>query len=401
MLKNKRIAFVLYDYPLGVSTMIINTISLLIENNNYVIVITNTDQHKNLPVEKWLQELIIPAVKPDDIYILNLIRRVYNKIFRILRSLFQIREKIKSWEQKNHGIDFFSSQLGTLLNKHGIEVIMAVECFSLIAADRALCYSTIKPKLIYFDMELLDWAPENPLYSDKLELKTRQFDALKKTDHAVITSFNRAKLFTSINSYPEQNISVLPVVPRERKNLVRSDYFRRKFNIPDNKLIVLYSGNFMPWAMCIETIGTVSTWPVNAALVMHTWNKDSLKTKYFKDMEKAAEGMPVYFSSDCLSYDDLGKALSSADIGLMFYADIDDNFTEICFSSNKMGEYIASGMPILCSPYPSLQKFVDDEKIGFSIPVEEIGTAINSISENMDFYRKNVKDCCQKYKFKI
>ena len=41
MLTDKRIAFVLYNYPLGVSTMLINVISMLKEHRNEVIAITN------------------------------------------------------------------------------------------------------------------------------------------------------------------------------------------------------------------------------------------------------------------------------------------------------------------------------------------------------------------------
>ena len=411
MLKNKRILFILLDYPLGISTMLINAIAMLKENGNNVAIISNSDQLKDLPCESWLSELFVPVLqeKPveEPVGKENKIKEfIKNNKFlyffiKVLKKILQIpiRKKITenlTWEEKNSGIFDFAAVLKKYLSDNKPDIVMPVECFSLIATVEALKQIEPKPEIIYYDMELLDWAPENPLYTGKLELKQRQFEALQQVKHVVITSFNRAKIFAKINQFFPENISVLPVVPRKRKKQ-SSSYFRDKFKIGHDNTLVIYAGNFMPWAQCLEIIESMSSWPKNAVLVMHTWNKGSLSLDYFQRMVEAAKFLPVYFSADYLRYDELGVALSSADIGLFYYQDIDDNFTEICFSSNKMGEYLASGLPLICSPHKSLKEFVDKHKIGFAVNFAEIGNAIKDISADKKRYNENVKTCCEEY----
>lgn len=400
---DKKIAIILYNYPLGVSTMLINVIEMFKEDGNKIYIISNNDQTRDLPCEPWLNDLFVPVSLKKRCFD-RVIKIVRNRklLYLIARNIWRILPKKKSngnltWEQKNCDIFKFSKDLKLFLNNNRIDIIVSVECFSLIAVDEALKEMEHKPDIIYFDMELLDWSPENPLYSDKLELKQRQFNALKKVKHVAITSFKRARIFAKINQFSEEYISVLPVVPRARKITNRSNYFRNKFNISENKKIVLYSGNFMPWAQCLEIIESVKNWPQNAELVMHTWNKDALDTDYFKKMKQSADGLPVHFSSEYLVYEELCSALSSADIGLLYYAEIDDNFTEICFSSNKMGEYLASGLPIICSPFQSLKEFVNEHEVGFSVPIKETGNAVGEILKDLEFYRKKVKKCCDEY----
>jgi glycosyltransferase involved in cell wall biosynthesis len=149
----------------------------------------------------------------------------------------------------------------------------------------------------------------------------------------------------------------------------------------------------MPWAMCLEIIESMDTWPKNTVLVMHTWNKGALSSEYFKKMQNAAENHRVFFSSDFLCHQDLAPALSSADVGLLFYESLDANFYEILFSSNKMAEYIAAGIPVLCSPFPSLRSFVEGHGIGKSVEFFEIGDALVHIQSEIEKYRQNVDQC--------
>jgi glycosyltransferase involved in cell wall biosynthesis len=250
-----------------------------------------------------------------------------------------------------------------------------------------------KSDVIYYNMELLDWSKENLVYRNKLFLKNLEFEAIKSISHAMITSPDRARLFCEINHFPKEKVSSLPVVPLRQETGVRTRYFRDKFSIPDDYLLVIYSGNFVSWAMCLEIIGSMDSWPENAVLVMHTWNKSALSGDYFKKMEKTAENRRVFFSSDFLCHTDLAPALSSADVGLLFYEALDANFTEILFSSNKMAEYLAAGIPVICSSFPSLRSFVDDFGIGKSVEINEIGDALSQICPEMEKYRQNVDLC--------
>jgi glycosyltransferase involved in cell wall biosynthesis len=390
-MKNKKIAFILYDYPLGTSMMIVNTISLL-KRYNEVVVFLNDDQHKNIFCESWLSDLVISL--PSHILPRNKLMRVLLKVAKGTWNLFlSFLGPLVSWDKKNSRLFAFANHLKKELLKTAYDVLMPVESLSLIAANYA-CDG--RAHIVYFDMELLDWSAENPLYRNKIELKKRQVAALRNVDHVMITSPKRANIFANINHFDPQRISVLPVVPLKQHQGKRSGYFREKFSISDKQFIVVYTGNFKPWAQCIEVIKSMDGWPDNAVLVMHTWNQQILTSLYFNKMKRAARGRPVFFSTEYLLLSDLNMALTSADVGLLFYGSIDANFTEICFSSNKMGEYVAAGLPIIASPFPSLKCFIEQQGIGKAVPFEEIGNAIREISDNIDIYHQNVKKCATK-----
>lgn len=389
-MKNKKIAFILYNYPLGVSTMLINTIALLKQDND-VTVFLNDNQLQYIPCESWLSDLCI--LLPTQWLPKNKFLRFFFMIINKGKRLLLIN-KFLSWEKKNSQVFRFANKLKKEFSKKNYDILIPVESFSLIAVNAA---HDDHANIVYFDMELLDWGTVNPLYHDKIELKKRQHLALQNVRHVMITSPERADLFAEINNFDAHHISVLPVVPIKKAIEKKSSYFRDKFALSNDKVIVIYMGNFMPWAQCIEIINSIDQWPDNAVLIMHTYNRQMLASDYFNKMQKAAYGRPVFFSSEYLLYGELANALTSADVGLLFYESIDFNFTEICFSSNKMSEYVAAGLPIITSPFPSLKNFVEKQGIGKAVPFEKIGDALREILINQESYQQNVKKCADTF----
>ena len=387
-MKNKKIAFILYNYPLGVSMMIINTIALL-KRDNEVVVFINDNQHKSNPCEQWLADMCISL--PDRFLPKNKVWCVVVKIgYFLWYALLSLLGNFVSWEKKNSRLFYFADLLKKELSKKAYDILIPVESLSLIVANYACDVPT---GMVYFDMELLDWGSVNPLYRDKVELKKRQYTALQQVDHVMITSPERAKIFAEINKFDPQCISVLPVVPLRKNCENKSIYFREKFSIAEEQLVAIYVGSFKPWSQCIEIIKSMDRWPDNAVLVMHTWNRQELKSRYFDKMQEAACGRPVFFSSEYLLLPELNRALTSADVGLLFYESIDANFSEICFSSNKMGEYVAAGLPVIASPFPSLKSFIEKQGIGKAVPFDDIGDALRTIHKNKNIYQQNVMKC--------
>lgn len=385
-LKNKKIAFVIYQYPLNVSTMIINSVQLLSVENEVSVLVDNDQQVGDL----FCENPNVKFIKFDQNPILSFLYRIINFFGRKSIKYLKIRNKKFGWWIQNLFIYEISYLLKKISRNINFDIIIPVEAISLIISHLAV-KDTVS--LIYYDMELLDWSKDSPIYENKEYLKILQSKALSSAAYVMITSPNRAKLFSEINNFPEHLISVLPVVPCRKKQVDRSNYFREKFKIDKEKKIVLYAGNFMPWAQCVEIIQSVSSWPENSVLVMHTWNKNSLSSDYFKRMKEYARGKKIYFSSELIPYDVLTQAFSSVDIGLLFYQSLDSNFTEIVFSSNKMGEYVSAGLPLICSPLGSLKEFVEKNEIGICCSFENLGEAVNSIILNYKFYSGNVLKC--------
>jgi len=370
--------------------MVINSIALLAKEND-VEVFTNDNQIDHNSCAPWLQKLI---VNPQSDRLRRYIVILISQFFRVISIFVPNRLPLLKWYFNQVGLILFSRWMHRRLRSHHYDIIIPVECLSLIAANMA---RTGCEDLIYYNMELLDWSKENPLYKNKLTLKKLEFEAIKSTTHVMITSPDRARIFCDINQFPKERISVLPIFPLHQESRTRTRYFRDKFSISDQCQIIIYSGNFMPWAMCLEIIKSMDTWPKNTVLVMHTWNKYALSSNYFRKMQNAAKNRPVFFSSDFICYDDLAPALSSADVGLLFYESLDANFTEILFSSNKMAEYVAAGIPVICSSFPSLRCFVEEHGIGRSVDFFEIGDALSQIQSENEKYRQNVDQCRRKY----
>ena len=388
-MSKQRVAFILYSYPLGISSMIINSIKLFVEKGCHVDIYINKNSFKNAPIA--FDKAQVRCVVYNDSH--NLFMRGYqfflSKFERILSPFAKMVPVNFRFVVLFPDIFLFSQWLRKQMKKYNYSYLFPVECRSLLS----VCWYKKKKKIIYYNMELLDWSEKNPLYKYKLELKKLEYQMIQNLEEVAITSPLRAGHFSKINNFDIEKIHVLPVAPIGEPIHKRSSFFREKFGIPENSKIVLYIGNFEPWFMCLEIIESVKDWPQGFVLVMHTWNKSFLKTKYYGEMVNSAKGLPIYFSSDYIEYDELAAAISSADIGLMFYEAIDANFSEILFSSNKFGEYLRAGLAIICSDFPSLKEFVEENGVGMAVPVNELSFAVEQIGNKIDIMKKNAHLC--------
>jgi len=401
-----RIAFVLYLYPLGVSSMIVNSIKMFADKGIDVDVYIDKATHDALPVA-FKQQNINVIIYDDAIsFWKRVVRYVHSKIGFILFRCLLIW--LKTAKKYNLNIpsglfaiyyleDYLFAKWLKLMLKKGYDYICPVEAKSLIVA------SGICQKIIYYNMELLDWSVDNPIYTkDILLQKLFEYNALQNVNAVVIQNEKRLEQFRKINDY-KKKMYLLPVASMGDPILTPNSFFRDKFAIPRDVQIVVYSGNIMPWAKCIEMVDSVKNWPAGFCLVLHTWRKDVFETGYGLEVKKHANGLPVYLSEDYLDIEDLAKCLSSSYIALMFYEPIDSNFVEILFSSNKLAEYLKAGLPVITSDFSELKKFISAHGIGETVSaMTEIPSAITRISENYDSYKSNVMECYQNvFRFEI
>ena len=383
--RGRKIAFVLFNYPLGVSTMLINSIALLAQDNQVEVLVSRADRQA-LPLDPWMEPLLVTYP--------SFSRWLPIRALRFLLQQLERRMRLPAtrlwWTPGNVDLLLFSAWLRRRARGSGYDILVPVEALSLIAVDRA---AVPQAAVIYYNLELLDWDEDTSMHLNKPVLKTLEHRALARVAHVMITSPERARLFAALNGFPAERVSALPVAPLRQPAYRRTRFFRDKFAIPDDRLLVIYSGNFEPWAQCLEIIASMDRWPANAVLVMHTWNRAALGKRYFAQMTSAAAGRPVHFSTEYLLHDELAPALSSADVGLLFYEAIDANFIEILFSSNKMAEYMAAGVPVVCSPFPSLGAFVAAEGIGLAAEFAGVGAALARIAGDLPGYREAVARC--------
>jgi glycosyltransferase involved in cell wall biosynthesis len=364
--------------------MPINSIALLARDNDVEVLISAADRDA-MPVDDWMEPLLVTYPGFGDWLLVRGLRFLLLRLGRRMR----LPEMMALWVLGNLEVLLLSRWLARRAQTRKYDILVAVECFSLIAADRAAVPGA---DLIYYSLELLgpDDITEN---INKHVLKRLELQALTRVAQVVTTSPRRRLLFAERNGFPAERVSALPVVPLRQSSTPRTRFFRDKFGIGDDQVLVVYSGNFEAWAQCLEIITSMDRWPSDAVLVMHTWNGRALRGPYFKQMRQAAAGRPVYFSTDYMRPADLHQALASADIGLLFYTSVTTYFSEILFSSNKMAEYMQVGLPIVCSPMPELKAFVEDEHIGLAAEFDELGAAIARIAGDLPAHREAVARC--------
>jgi hypothetical protein len=58
-----------------------------------------------------------------------------------------------------------------------------------------------------------------------------------------------------------------------------------------------------------------------------------------------------------------------------------------------MGDYLAAGLPVVCSPFESLKAFVNANQIGRAVDISSIPSALGEIFAGLDSFRANVAEC--------
>jgi hypothetical protein len=317
MLVNNRIAFIIYGYPLGVSSMVLNSIRLFARKGFAVDVYINSRNLKVSPVT--FAEEKITFIVFDDLKESNLLK-YHRFIMRQTGNLF-------AFFGKHFSINFtlsllfphlfaFSKWLEESFRNRDYKYIVPIEFFSLICAQN---FAT-KAKIIYFNLELMDWAKKGSIVKNNLLFKYLEYRSIKTSaSYVAVPSPKRAQLFAKINDFEIGKVFVLPVASTGEPVITKSSFFRELFSIPEDHIIVIYCGNLMPWAKCLEIVQSVRNWPKKYVLIMHTWNKPVTGTSYHRRLTEEAKDLPVFFSESYIEYDQLPVALSSADIGIAFY----------------------------------------------------------------------------------
>lgn len=135
------------------------------------------------------------------------------------------------------------------------------------------------------------------------------------------------------------------------------------------------------------------------ALIFHERQKRDEQEPYIKSL-KEINSTNLFLSLEPLPYEKIDKVFASATIGLAFYRDINNNFSQIAKASGKLSFYLKHGKPVLVNNLESLSTLVEKYKIGVVVhnPSDsmEIQSAIEMILNNYSFYCENAKTCFAK-----
>ena len=298
------------------------------------------------------------------------------------------------------------------MKKRKYKLLIGIDAYGLIIAG---CLKSIfKVPLIYHSLEIL-----MPTRFNYISLKKKRL--LKKMGyiihHSIIKIFERyfhkKSLLTIIQD--EKRWSVLkrvnklnyksPVIyvpnspMKDKLPNEKSDYLRKKFQISENKKIVLYAGSLGEWIGIDRILNNMTNWPAEVVFVIHGRGNPDFIVKLKKIIDKCP--VQVILSLDQFIEDEYNLLVKSADIGIVWYHDFEDpNVYYIGAASGKIFYYLKYGLPVITNGWPGLQEIVEKNSAGICVDREiDIGLAIEKILTNYNFYSDNAKQCFKLYEF--
>jgi glycosyltransferase involved in cell wall biosynthesis len=162
-----------------------------------------------------------------------------------------------------------------------------------------------------------------------------------------------------------------------------SNTIRRKLRLPEDVPILLYSGGLMKQRGIEQTILSLKH---TSSAILVILGEGDLKDALHSLIEMEGLSSRVFFS-DYVPHGEVPRFISSADVGIIPYANVGINHY-LC-SPSKLFHYIMAELPIACSDFPFLHKIVIENDIGAVFEPnspESIALAIDKIIGDGDRY---------------
>jgi glycosyltransferase involved in cell wall biosynthesis len=271
---------------------------------------------------------------------------------------------------------------------------VGVEPFGLIAATLA-AKATQKektPPVIYYNHELM-------LEKECRTLEAKMEKALERMCNqmcyfTIVQDERRAKYLRDDNDLDRESIICVPVSGLAQPDGRKGTLLQDMYSIPRGKKILLYAGNLEKWAMCVEMAQAAQNWRNDFVLVVHSWREDMKNDPYVNRIRRLTQNNKVYLSLTHVNWEMMPELLSSADVGLVFYQNLGENFYEVGHSSNKLVQYLQAGLPVITSDFPSLREVIDKYQCGECAKgPDEIEQLAEQIFNDYERYRANAFRC--------
>ena len=264
-------------------------------------------------------------------------------------------------------------------------------CFIAYHVDAFIIASLVgiiqQAPVIYHNLEILGY---DRLTTIKLRIKKiLEIFFNKRAIITVTQDKNRLKLLSEANRIASHKIITIPnTYTKTYRN--ESNYLRVKFNIKEDRIIILYVGGIEAWALDEKLLDSVKGWPENFVLVMHGWSRDGYIRKLKPIIRQNRER--IYVDNEILEEEEYSELVSSGDVCLAWYkSDSPKNVHYVGLSSGRFAQYLRCGLPIVAPKYlPDFKRILSTNKIGELAKDEyDIKNAAEKILKNYSYYRNN------------
>lgn len=229
--------------------------------------------------------------------------------------------------------------------------------------------------LVYYSLELL--------LSDEISspaeaaIKARERQLSERAALVIVQDADRGRLLADDNNIPMDRLALLPNAPPGPARRQRTRYWHDHFGLAPDVQVVLHSGSLGDWTGIESIVESVSAWPDNWVLVVHT-RYDAESSGYVDRLRATADPRRVFFSLRPVPRQDYDALIDGADIGLAFYVPSDNSsFTQrnvqtIGLSSGKLAYYLRAGLPVIVNRATALGDVM--ESAGCGVAVEDAGS---------------------------
>jgi len=208
----------------------------------------------------------------------------------------------------------------------------------------------------------------------------------------IIQSEERERFFRN-----EYNISneiptfMLPVTYLQPSDNKKSEFLRKKYDIADEKKMVLHLGGIQEYHSCIELALYFATLN-DYVLIFHGYHFGQYIEKLLNII--SCNGISNVIVSDEVfeRIEDMDLVLRSCDIGIAWYNNVSPNFATAGKSSGKISAYLRFGLPVISNRYSSTIDAIEKTGCGICVDAfDEISEGVRKIVRDYDRYSENCR----------
>jgi hypothetical protein len=218
--------------------------------------------------------------------------------------------------------------------------------------------------------------------------------AMRRSALSIVGSAERTELQRNYARLPARHriivypscFRVPPVVP-DRGRL------RRERNIPENALVLAYSGTFGHFLGAEWMLAALEALPD-----LHVFAKVVSMDPLIGTLLARVRGSErLHVEATRLPWRDAGGLMAAADIGMVVYQHQGSQFQRMGTSSNRLCMFLTMGLPVIVSRQPSFA-FIEKYDCGVMVESErEFVNAIQQVSRRLGEMKRNAVKCAAEY----
>ena len=301
---------------------------------------------------------------------------------RLISLKTKILPKGSFWKVFNY-IEWFLRIILTY-NKENIK---SVNCHVLSVLPLGIFFKIFKNSKVIYDTHELETETEQISKARKLILKIVERRLINHVDGVIVVSDSIADWYKT--GYKLKQVDIVRNIPYKQDNdLPQSKILKDKFNIRDNEMLFIFQGVLSKYRGVDILLNVFSRLDAQRNIVFMGYGPMQPIIKTYEERHPNIHFQPA------VSQSEVAKYTSSADVGLSI---LENTCLSIYYSlPNKLFEYIVSGLPVIISDLPEMAKIVDDNDIGWKVPVDEEsiiklikGISLHDIAQK----KRNVLNC--------